>query len=74
MITVTVKPTRRLFTRRLQWVFDIAASNGEPLHPNDTYNNRPECIHAPEVLFGDEPVELVVLDSTGAVESRRMLR
>lgn len=74
MITVTVKPARRLFTRRLQWVFTITASNGEPLHPNDSYNNRPECVHAPEVLFGDEPVELVVLDSNGVVEYRRQLR
>jgi hypothetical protein len=73
-IRILIKPAKRLFTKRQQWTFEIRGSNGEPIDPRETYNNRNDAIHSMCVLFGGEPVELVIYDKGGDVEERRILR
>jgi hypothetical protein len=73
MIRVIVKPAKSLLKRN-QWRFEIRAANGRQLHPNDTYTNRGDAVAAVMLLFGMEPVELVVQDRFGNVEERRQLR
>ena len=73
-IRILIKPAKRLFTKRQQWTFEIRGSNGERIDPRDSYNNREDAIHSMCVLFGGEPVELVIYDKGGDVEERRHLR
>lgn len=75
MITVTIKPVRRRFTRRLQWVYEFVAANGEKLDPRDTYNNRPELIDMVTMLVsGSDSVALKVYDADGSYGYTRSLR
>jgi uncharacterized protein YegP (UPF0339 family) len=69
---ILIKPAKRLFTRRLQWVFELRAANGALVDPRDTYNNRDEAL-AGILAFRTEPVEVVVYDKFGEVESRELL-
>lgn len=74
MTRIIVKPAKRLLKRN-QWQFEIRASNGKLLDPRDTFNNRSEASEPWEQLItGDDPVELVVMDRYGNVEERRQLR
>ena len=72
---IIVKPARRLFSRRQQWVFELRGANGEPIDPRDTVFNRAELIKTLEGFFReDDALELVVQDRHGIVVRRKMLR
>lgn len=72
MNRILIKPVKRLFSRRQQWVFELRAANGRQVHPNDTYNNRDEAL-AGIMAFREQPVEVVTYDAAGNVESRELL-
>lgn len=74
MIRVLVKPAKRLFTKRPQWTWEIRAGNGERIDPRDSYYNQEDAVHAMCVVFGGEPVELVIYGKGGDVEERRQIR
>lgn len=59
MITVTVKPTRRMFAGRKQWKFEIRAANGERIDPRDTYANVGDIYTMLHALHGD-PIQVEV--------------
>lgn len=73
-IRVLVRPVRRRFTRRTQWVFEIRGANGELIDPRDTYNNYVDLLDTMMAVFGDRPVELVTYDRFGNVDDRSWLR
>lgn len=74
MIRINVRPVKRPFTRRRQWIYEFVAANGEKLDPRDTYNNQAELIDmVTQLVAGTEPVELVVFDTDGPA-IRRQLR
>lgn len=75
MTRILIRPTRRMFTRRLQWTWEIRGGNGEPIDPRETYNNRADAVQWwTEFVAGRGPVELVVYDEYGNVEKRIELR
>jgi hypothetical protein len=71
---VLVRPVKRLFSRRWQWTFELRASNGARIDPRDTIYNRPELVDALTNVLADDPLELVIYDRHGKVESRTDLR
>jgi hypothetical protein len=74
VITISIKPARRIFSGRNQWKFEIRAANGEPIDPRDTYANRGDIETEMDALIRTDPVELVFYDRNGNIEQRRVLR
>ena len=73
MNRILIKPAKRWFSKRQQWVFELRAANGELIDPRETVFNRQELI---ETLTGiaTGPLELVVYDRHNEVESRTPVR
>lgn len=73
MNRLLIKPARRWFGGRQQWKFEMRAANGARIDPRDTYANRDEAA-AGVLNYRSEPLELVLYDRYGNVESREQLR
>jgi hypothetical protein len=71
MNRILIKPVKRWFSKRQQWTFELRGANGEQIDPRDTYNNRMDARDAALAFRG--PVELVIYDRFGEVESRELL-
>jgi len=72
---ILIKPSKSVFGKRKQWKFELRAENGERIDPRDTYANRDEAVSGIlEFVSGTTPVELVVYDRYGNVETRTRLR
>lgn len=74
MNRILIRPVKRLFSKRQQWVFEIRGANGERIDPRDTVFNRGELALTLSSLFVDDPLEMVLYDRHGNVERRETLR
>lgn len=75
MNRILVKPSKSWFGGRRQWRFELRADNGKLIDPRDTYANRDEAASGiTDFVAGPDPLELVVYDRYGEVESRMRLR
>jgi hypothetical protein len=75
MNRILVKPSKSWFGGRRQWRFELRAANGELIDPRDTYANRDEASGGiVDFVSGADPLELVIYDRYGEVETRTMLR
>jgi hypothetical protein len=75
MNRILVKPSKSWFGGRRQWRFELRAANGERIDPRDTYANRDEAAGGiVDFVSGADPLELVIYDRYGEVESRTQLR
>lgn len=74
MNRILIRPAKRWFSKRQQWSFELRAANGEPIDPRETTYNRQELIDTMTRFLTADPLELVVYDRFGNIESRQPLR
>lgn len=74
MNRILIKPAKRKFSKRQQWVFELRGGNGERIDPRDTVFNRTDLANQLQSMFLHDELELVVQDRHGKIESQVQLR
>lgn len=72
MITATIYPRKKLWSRKPTWGLRIQGGNGEKI--GHSYNDPASAEHAANILFGTEEVVLKVVNEEGVAIDRRRLR